>query len=306
MAGPGLALARSRPHLIATPSQERVADARPPAYGLWRDPRRVPHDLPPALRAVSEARHGGAVRAPRAAGVLRAACDCGAAAEPGPRARVSLARRPRLLRRKPGAHGRHDPRHLRFVSRPRAAPPGCVGAGLVEALAAHRRGIRQGHRAHADCGRGRRRRGGGSDAVPGRRRAGGVGAGARARNPLVVGRRAGAGGGFARGGGGRGGGIPRGGAPGGGGGAAPPADSLRRALGEVFARPEYAWVPRFSLGDWLHEQALRLLDWIGRQHTAHPAAFKVVLGILIVVLAGLLLHTRSVPRRSPRPTGRTP
>ncbi len=42
--------------------------------------------------------------------------------------------------------------------------------------------------------------------------------------------------------------------------AVPPADSLRRALGEVFARPDYAWVPRFSLGDWLHEQALRLLD----------------------------------------------
>ncbi|OLC02282.1 MAG: hypothetical protein AUH78_09230 [Gemmatimonadetes bacterium 13_1_40CM_4_69_8] len=88
--------------------------------------------------------------------------------------------------------------------------------------------------------------------------------------------------------------------------AAPPADSLRRALGEVFARPEYAWVPRFSLGDWLHEQALRLLDWIGRQHTAHPAAFKVVLGILVVVLAGLLIHMGYVVWRITRPTGRAP
>ncbi len=88
--------------------------------------------------------------------------------------------------------------------------------------------------------------------------------------------------------------------------AVPAADSVRRALEDVFARPEYVWEPRFSLGDWIREQALRLFDWIGRQQTAHPAAFKVVLGILIAVLAGLLLHMGYVVWRITRPTARTP
>jgi len=88
--------------------------------------------------------------------------------------------------------------------------------------------------------------------------------------------------------------------------AVPAADSVRRALADVFARPEYVWVPRFNPSDWIREQALRLLDWIGRQQTAHPAAFKVVLAILIAVLAGLLLHMGYVVWRITRPTARTP
>jgi len=88
--------------------------------------------------------------------------------------------------------------------------------------------------------------------------------------------------------------------------AVPAADSVRRALADVFARPEYIWVRRFNPGDWIREQALRLLDWIGRQQTAHPAAFKVVLAILIAVLAGLLLHMGYVVWRITRPTARTP
>ena len=87
--------------------------------------------------------------------------------------------------------------------------------------------------------------------------------------------------------------------------AVPAADSVRRALEDVFARPEYVWEPRFSLGDWIREQALRLFDWIGRQQTAHPAAFKVVLTILIAVLAGLLIHMGYVVWRITRPTVHT-
>jgi Domain of unknown function (DUF4129) len=87
--------------------------------------------------------------------------------------------------------------------------------------------------------------------------------------------------------------------------AAPPADSLRRALAEVFARPEYVWVPHFNPGDWIREQVLRLLDWIGRQQTAHPAAFKVVLALLIAVLVGLLLHMGYIVWRITRPTVHT-
>ena len=88
--------------------------------------------------------------------------------------------------------------------------------------------------------------------------------------------------------------------------AVPAADSVRRALADVFARPEYVWVPRFNPSDWIREQALRLLDWIGRQQTAHPAAFKVVLAILIAVLVGLLLHMGYVVWRITRPTAVTP
>ena len=76
--------------------------------------------------------------------------------------------------------------------------------------------------------------------------------------------------------------------------AVPAADSVRRALADVFARPEYVWVPRFNPGEWIREQVLRLLDWIGRQQTAHPAAFKV------------LLHMGYVVWRITRPTARTP
>src|SRR5207302_10503087 len=77
------------------------------------------------------------------------------------------------------------------------------------------------------------------------------------------------------------------------------------ALGGVFARDGDAGVPRFALGDWVREQVLQLLDWIGRQQTAHPAAFKVVLTILIAVLAGLLIHMGYVGGRITRPTVHT-
>src|SRR5437763_5160261 len=156
---PGLALARSRPHLIATSSQERVAHARPPAYGLWRDSRRVPHDLPAAFRLVSQARRNGPVGAPGAARVLRVARVHRPAAEPGPRGTLLAADRARVLRREPRADDRHDPHHLRLLSRPRAAAARRPVARLVEDLAAHRGGVRQGHRDYADRARLRRRRG---------------------------------------------------------------------------------------------------------------------------------------------------
>ena len=40
-------------------------------------------------------------------------------------------------------------------------------------------------------------------------------------------------------------------------------DSLRRALGDVFARPEYRWVQGRTLWQWLLELWYRVLDWLG-------------------------------------------
>src|SRR5439155_645510 len=87
----------------------------------------------------------------------------------------------------------------------------------------------------------------------------------------------------------------------------PPADSLRRALGEVFARPEYAWGTGEGRGpfDWLRELWFRLLDWIGTMQSAHPAGFKLLLAALIAVLAGLVLHVGYVVWRITRPTTRS-
>ncbi len=85
-----------------------------------------------------------------------------------------------------------------------------------------------------------------------------------------------------------------------------PGDSLRRALAEVFARPDYRWVERRSLFDWLAELWRRLLDWLGAVQQAHPAGFKALLAALIVLLAGVLAHMAFVVWRITRPTARTP
>ena len=88
--------------------------------------------------------------------------------------------------------------------------------------------------------------------------------------------------------------------------AVPPSDSLGRALGDVFGRPEYAWAGRRSFGEWVRELWYRLLDWIGTLHATHPAGFKVLLAVLILILAGLVLHVGYVLWRIARPAGRTP
>lgn len=83
-------------------------------------------------------------------------------------------------------------------------------------------------------------------------------------------------------------------------------DSLRRALEEVFARPEYSWTVYRSPFDWLRELWYRLLDWFSTMQTAHPAGFKALLVVLIVALAGLLAHVGYVVWRIMRPTVAAP
>lgn len=91
-------------------------------------------------------------------------------------------------------------------------------------------------------------------------------------------------------------------------------DSLRRALHDVFARSDYRWVERPTLG-WLTAAWHRLLDWLDRLADHHPAGFKILLAVLIVALVLLLVHigyvvwriVRASPRTGgPAPGGRAP
>ncbi|HYS19544.1 MAG TPA: hypothetical protein VEO73_00510 [Gemmatimonadales bacterium] len=65
---------------------------------------------------------------------------------------------------------------------------------------------------------------------------------------------------------------------------------MRRAVGEVFARPEYHWVPRRHplqwLGHWLHT----LLAWLNRMDETHHTVFQLLLWVAIVVLLSILVH----------------
>ena len=85
-----------------------------------------------------------------------------------------------------------------------------------------------------------------------------------------------------------------------------PADSLRRAVAEVFARPAYRWTTGRSPFEWVVEQVQRFLDWLGRAEASHPAAFKVLLVVLIAMLLAVLVHMGYVVWRITRPTAHTP
>ena len=83
-------------------------------------------------------------------------------------------------------------------------------------------------------------------------------------------------------------------------------DSLRAALREVFARPEYRWNERPDPWRWIVDVWYRLLDWLDAAQRGHPAGFKVLLALLTLVLVGLLAHMGYVVWRITRPTARTP
>jgi hypothetical protein len=83
-----------------------------------------------------------------------------------------------------------------------------------------------------------------------------------------------------------------------------PPDSLRRVLDEVFAQPEYAWAAQRRPFEWLTGLWLRFLDWLNTMQTAHPWGFRALTAVLIVMLAGMLLHVGFVVWRITRPTAR--
>jgi len=86
-----------------------------------------------------------------------------------------------------------------------------------------------------------------------------------------------------------------------------PADSVKRALAEVFARPSYRWVEQRSARSWLRERWAELQDWLDALEQSNPMLFKVIVGALVVLLAVLLVHIGyvlwRVLRRAPEPRG---
>jgi Domain of unknown function (DUF4129) len=85
-----------------------------------------------------------------------------------------------------------------------------------------------------------------------------------------------------------------------------PPDSLRRALADVFAQPQYRWATGRGLAQWLLEQIARLFNWLAQARQGHPALFHALLIVLIVALLGILVHMGYVVWRVTRPTMRTP
>lgn len=83
-----------------------------------------------------------------------------------------------------------------------------------------------------------------------------------------------------------------------------PADSLRRALADVFARPEFRWAERRHPLQWLRTLWGRLTDWLDAFQSANPGLFDVFVAVLLVLLAGILAHVTYVVWRIVRPTAR--
>ena len=69
-----------------------------------------------------------------------------------------------------------------------------------------------------------------------------------------------------------------------------PADSVQRALTEVFERPAYRWVQQRSVRSWLGERWAELGDSLASLEASNPALFKVLVAALIVLLVVLLVH----------------
>lgn len=85
-----------------------------------------------------------------------------------------------------------------------------------------------------------------------------------------------------------------------------PADSVRRAVREVFARSEYQWAPGDQPLHWFRDWWQQFVEWMNRFTTTHPiAAWFVFWGSLVVLLA-LLVHLGFTVWRIYRVTVRQP
>ena len=61
-------------------------------------------------------------------------------------------------------------------------------------------------------------------------------------------------------------------------------------MGEVFARPEYHWVPRRHPLQWLSHWLHSLLTWLNRMDETHHTLFQLLLWLAIVLLLVILVH----------------
>lgn len=85
-----------------------------------------------------------------------------------------------------------------------------------------------------------------------------------------------------------------------------PADSVRRAVETVFARPEYEWAPAARPLHWLRAAWTRFVDWLSRLDTQHPLVYQLVFWVAVVVLIALLAHLALTAWRIYRSTVRPP
>ena len=85
------------------------------------------------------------------------------------------------------------------------------------------------------------------------------------------------------------------------------ADSLQRAVHEVFARPEYQWVARRHPLQWLANWWLKLLAWMQDLSSHHPRAATALVWGCAILLVAILAHagwvTWRVYRSSVRAVG---
>jgi hypothetical protein len=68
-----------------------------------------------------------------------------------------------------------------------------------------------------------------------------------------------------------------------------PADSVRVAVREVFARPEYEWA-RVVRRHFLRELWMRFRDWLDRLATEHPVGAQLLFWGALVLLIAILVH----------------
>lgn len=85
-----------------------------------------------------------------------------------------------------------------------------------------------------------------------------------------------------------------------------PADSVRRAVATVFARPEYEWAPTTKPLHWLRHLWNGFVDWLGRLDSQHPLLYQVVFWAAVLVLIALLAHLGYTAWRIYRSTVATP
>jgi hypothetical protein len=81
-----------------------------------------------------------------------------------------------------------------------------------------------------------------------------------------------------------------------------PADSVRHAVREVFARSAYQWAPTHRPLGWFRD----LLAWFNRFGTDYPVGSQVVFWICLVLLIALLVHLGFTIWRIYRVTVRQP
>ncbi|MGH7612621.1 MAG: DUF4129 domain-containing protein [Gemmatimonadales bacterium] len=69
-----------------------------------------------------------------------------------------------------------------------------------------------------------------------------------------------------------------------------PADSVSRAVQEVFARPEYSWVPGGRPLHLFRDLWFRFQEWLSRFDAQHPVAFQLLFWGAVLLLVALLVH----------------